>query len=56
MERSEMKNLKEYEGIVYRFFVVRLTAKLLRMTERSRIVILTRRRRGRISRTWKNGY
>jgi len=32
MERSEMKNLKEYEGIVFRFFVVRLTAKLLRMT------------------------
>jgi len=27
-----MKNLKEYEGIVYRFFVVHLTVRLLRMT------------------------
>jgi len=34
--------------IGFRFFVVRLSAGLLRMTERSRIVILTRRRRGRI--------
>jgi len=39
----------------FRFFVVRLTAGLLRMTERSRIVILTRRRRGRISKN-KNEY
>jgi len=34
MERSGMKNLKEYEAMDFRFFVVRLTAGLLRMTEK----------------------